>query len=109
MEPLESFPPEWLQTVVVHHNSTNSDGDPVPGASEELDGCLFAPKTASDDETFSDVIEGQGTLFLPTRHKGKVTSTSQIDVTQVMPGRYRVAGSPMDWAMGIVVNLELGA
>lgn len=109
MSHFEAFPQEWYQTVKVHRDTTDSSGDPVKGGTEELDDCLFAPKSDEVDTDLSDTVRGEGTLLLPLKHAGKLSSTDRVEVTAVLPGMYRVHGEPVTWPQGIEAKLRMEA
>lgn len=107
MNIFDTFPAEWLCSVQVVSGRINSDGDWEGGETVVLDGCLFAPKSSENDNDYSSVVDGEGTLYVPSRHAGKISASSLVTVDAVLPGSYRVNGDIVNWPFGLVVNLVL--
>ncbi len=79
-------------------------GDPLPGATEEIDveGCLFAPGPSKELGPAANTVDTDATVYAPPE-----TVVESTDRIRVRGDVYGVVGKPQDWgSAGVVIVLR---
>lgn len=88
--------------TVLRPGGTTPFGDPLPGSSHSVDGCLFAPRSSNESSDFANTVITGAQLFGPAG--ADIKATDQIQVRGVV---YDVEGDVGDWGKaGVQVALE---
>ena len=102
------FPEGWYVTVTrVRGGGTDARGNPLPAERVSVRGCLIGPRSTEDPLDWSQVLDNTAALY---RHETAPVFRAG-DVVEVpegarMAGRWKVAGRPGEWPLGLEVPLE---
>lgn len=102
INPLDSFPEEWLVEAHVERSGGRDDrGNPRHTAPHSIGKCLYAPRSSVEPVPRSDIAQSSATLYAPVG-----TVIESTDIITIPQGRFSVDGIANVWPNGVEIPLR---
>lgn len=104
---LAKMPASWLIDVQVISNPGRDEyGDNRPSTTTTVKGCLLSPKSTTEEQNNSDVVDVFATLAMPAGTPIKSTDSVRTFEGAPVVGTWIVVGTPLAYPLGTEVSLR---